>query len=117
MRAVTSPNFHKYMQSKPLYSTGSAVLGDYTTAAQLAIVDGQLTQLVSGASETPAKVLYAIVSQTRSINNLSLAVSWSESKNTYGTFAWGGDDLQWSVSGVSRPNLSAWYVCTGQQVR
>lgn len=116
MRAVTSPNYHKYMQTKPLYSTGPALLGDYTTAGQFQIVDGQLVQLVSGPGETPVKLLYATVSQTRSINNASLAVSFSETKNTYGTFKWGGDDLQWSVSGISRPNPSAWYVCTGQQM-
>lgn len=115
VRAVTSPNFHKYVQSKPLYSTGPAILGDYTTAGQLQVVDGQFVQLVSGPGE-PAKLLYAIVSQTRQLNNLSLPVTWSTEKNTYGTFKWGGDDLQWSVSGVSRPNLSAWYVCSGQQL-
>lgn len=115
IRAVAAPNFHKYIQTKPLYSTGPALLGDYTTAGQLQVVDGQLVQLVSAPGE-PVKLLYANVSEERSINNMSLAVSFSETKNTYGTFAWGGDDLQWSVAGVNRPNKSAWYVCTGQKL-
>ncbi|RMZ71027.1 carbohydrate-binding module family 1 [Pyrenophora seminiperda CCB06] len=115
VRAVAAPNFHKYVQTNPLYSTGPALLGDYTTAGQFQVVDGQLTQLVS-APGAPVKLLYANVSEQRSINGMSLAVSFSESKNTYGTFAWGGDDLQWSVAGVNRPNKSAWYVCTGQKM-
>ncbi|KAF2741090.1 hypothetical protein EJ04DRAFT_592747 [Polyplosphaeria fusca] len=114
VRGVTAPNYHKYVQSKPLYATGAAVLGDYTTAGQLQVQSGQLVQLVSGPGEKPEKLLYGIVSETRSINNASLALTWSESKNTYGTFKWGGDDLQWSVSGINRPNPSAWYICTGQ---
>ncbi|EFQ91919.1 hypothetical protein PTT_11115 [Pyrenophora teres f. teres 0-1] len=114
-RAVAAPNFHKYIQTNPLYSTGPALLGDYTTAGQFQVVDGQLVELVS-APGAPVKLLYANVSEERSINGMSLAVSFSESKNTYGTFAWGGDDLQWSVAGVNRPNKSAWYVCTGQKM-
>jgi hypothetical protein len=103
------------MQTSPLYSPGPALLGDYTQAGQFQVVAGQLVQLVSAPNE-PVKLLYAVVSETRSINDMSLAVSFSEAKNTYGTFAWGGDDLQWSVGGVNRPNKSAWYVCTGQRM-
>ncbi|KAF2116602.1 hypothetical protein BDV96DRAFT_29873 [Lophiotrema nucula] len=114
VRAVAAPNFHKYVQSKPLYATGPAVLGDYTTAGQFQVVSGQLVQLVSGPGVKPEKLLYGVVSETRSINNNSLAISWSETQNTYGTFAWGGDDLQWSHPSINRPNKSAWYVCTGQ---
>ncbi|KAF1934664.1 hypothetical protein EJ02DRAFT_429135 [Clathrospora elynae] len=115
IRAVAAPNFHKYIQTKPLYSTGDALLGDYTTAGQFQVVDGQLLELVSAPGE-PVKLLYAVVSETRSINDNSLAVTFSETKNTYGTFAFGGDDLEWSVAGVNRPNKSAWYVCTGQKL-
>ncbi|KAJ4297960.1 hypothetical protein N0V90_005859 [Kalmusia sp. IMI 367209] len=115
IRAVAAPNYHKYMQTKPLYATGPALLGDYTTAGQFQVQNGQLVQLVSAPGEA-VKLLYATVSETRSINNESLAVSFSEKQNTYGTFKFGGDDLQWSVAGVTRPNPSAWYVCTGQQM-
>lgn len=34
IRAVAAPNFHKYVQTNPLYSTGPALLGDYTTAGK-----------------------------------------------------------------------------------
>ncbi|PVH99890.1 carbohydrate-binding module family 1 protein, partial [Periconia macrospinosa] len=112
VRAVAAPNYHKYIQTKPLYSPGTALLGDYTTAGQLQVVSGQLVQLVSAPGE-PVKLLYAVVSEERTINNASLAVTFSTEKNTYGTFKWGGDDLQWSVAGVNRPNQSAWYVCQG----
>ncbi|KAF1834532.1 hypothetical protein BDW02DRAFT_497975 [Decorospora gaudefroyi] len=115
IRGVAAPNFHKYMQTSPILSTGPAVLGDYTKAGQFQVVSGQLVQLVSAPGE-PVKLLYANVSEERSINDMSLAVTFSESKNTYGTFAWGGDDLQWSAAGVNRPNKSAWYVCTGQKM-
>ncbi|KAH9865079.1 hypothetical protein IAQ61_009025 [Plenodomus lingam] len=115
IRAVAAPNFHKYIQSSPLYSPGPALLESHTTAAQLQVVSGQLVQLVSAPGE-PVKLLYAVVNETRVINDMSLAVTFSESKNTYGTFAFGGDDLQWSVAGVNRPNKSAWYVCAGQRL-
>lgn len=113
--AVAAPNFHKYMQTKPLYATGAALLGDYTTAGQFQVVDGQLVQLVS-APGAAVKLLYAVVSETRYINDNSLSVTFSATKNTYGQFAWQGDGLTWSVAGVTRPNSAAWYVCTGQQL-
>ena len=115
IRGVAAPNYHKYMQTKPSYSTGPALLGDYTTAGQFQVVDGQLVQLISGSGEA-TKFLYANVSPNKVINNASLSVNFTEEKNSYGTFKFGGDDLQWSAPGVSRPNPSAWYVCTGQKM-
>ncbi|KAF2629556.1 carbohydrate-binding module family 1 protein [Macroventuria anomochaeta] len=115
IRAVAAPNFHNYMQTKPLYATGAALLGDYTTAGQFQVVDGQLVQLVS-APGAPVKLLYAVVSETRYINDNSLSVTFSTTKNTYGQFAWNGDGLTWTVAGITRPNAAAWYVCTGQQL-
>jgi hypothetical protein len=105
------------MQSSPLYSASPAILGSHTTAGQFKITsDGQLAQLVSGPGETPEKFLYAVVNETRVINDKSLAVSFSEEKNAYGAFAWNGDGLVWSVEGVQRPNAAAWYVCQGQRM-
>ncbi|KAF2036320.1 hypothetical protein EK21DRAFT_52660 [Setomelanomma holmii] len=115
IRAVEAPNFHKYLQTSPLYSTGAALLGDYTTAGQFQVVDGQLVQLVSAPGE-PVKLLYGVVSETRYINDNSLSVTFSTTKNTYGTFAWQGDGLTWTVAGLTRPNSAAWYVCAGQQL-
>lgn len=104
------------MQSKPLYSPSPAVLGDYTTAGQFQVIDGQLVQLVSGPGETPQKHLYGVVSETRYINDNSLSVTFSESKNTYGAFAWNGDGLVWNHPDIKRPNAAAWYVCEGQKM-
>ena len=115
IRAVAAPNFHKYMQTSPVYTAGPALLGASTSAGQFQVVDGQLVQLVSSPG-APTKLLYANVSEKRVINDMSLAVQFSETKNTYGVFKWGGDDLQWNVEGVQRPNRSAWYVCEGQRL-
>lgn len=115
IRAVAAPNFHKYIQTKPLYAPGAALLGDYTTAGQFQVIDSHLVQLIS-APGSPDKLLYAVVSETRYINDNSLSVTFSSTKNTYGKFAWSGDGLTWSVAGVARPNVAAWYVCTGQQL-
>jgi hypothetical protein len=44
IRAVASPNFHKYLQTKPMYVPGTAIMDSYTTAGQFQIVSGQLIQ-------------------------------------------------------------------------
>lgn len=44
----------------------------------------------------------------------SRLVTFSESKNTYGTWGWQGDGLTWEVAGTKRPNSIAWYVCKDQ---
>lgn len=64
VRAVTAPNFHKYMQSAPLLGTGAVVLESHTTAGQLQIVEGQLVQLISDPG-APEAFLYAAVSKER----------------------------------------------------
>lgn len=76
-------------------------------------MDGQLVQLVSeaGAAE---KLLYAHVSGATTHNGQSLAVTFAETKGTYGTFAFQGDAVTWTGSNVTRPNWSAWYVCENQ---
>lgn len=143
MRAVSEPNFHKYVQSSPLLGEGPLVLESHTTAGQLQIVDGQLVQLVSeaGAAED---LLYAVVTtekthggrecplllsshpsllpsapSSRSLTGPpagTLAVSWSTTPNAYGAFAWQGDGLTWSTPEINRPNAMAWYVCEGQRM-
>ncbi|GME43875.1 uncharacterized protein LTHEOB_6522 [Neofusicoccum parvum] len=116
IRAVEDPNFHKYLQSDPLYSPGTAVIANYTSAGQFAIQDGQLVQLVS-APGAAAQLLYAHVSGTASATygtDRALAVTFAETAGTYGTFAWQGDALTWTAANVTRPNLSAWFVCEGQ---
>ena len=113
IRAVEDPNFHKYLQTSPTYSTGAAIMADYTTAGQFQIVDGQLVELVDVAKGT---LLYANVGQPVNSSDTKLPVTFSKTKNTYGTFQFSGDAVQWSVAGISRPNLSAWLVCGSQQL-
>lgn len=57
IRAVAAPNFHKYLQTKPQYVPGTAIMDSYTTAGQFQIVDGQLEQRTfsSSISSPPAR--------------------------------------------------------------
>lgn len=109
IRAVASPNFHKYLQTSPEYVPGTAILDSYTKAGQFQVVSGQLVELIDGGS------LYANVVPL-SGTETKLAMTFNTTQNTYGTFAWSGDALQWSISSISRPNLSAWLVCANQQL-
>jgi hypothetical protein len=68
IRAVESPLFHYYLQSKPLLSNSTAVLGSYTTAGQFQVVSGQLVQLISSPGAT-AQLLYGQVSGTALYDN------------------------------------------------
>jgi hypothetical protein len=108
IRAVAAPNFHKYLQTTPVYTTGTAIMGDYTTAGQFNIVDGQLVELISGG------LLYANVAQPTTTDQRTIAVTFETTKNTFGAFAFNGDAVTWSVSSINRPNLAAWYVCANQ---
>ncbi|KAH8597221.1 hypothetical protein B0O99DRAFT_87847 [Bisporella sp. PMI_857] len=106
IRAVVDPNYHKYLQTSPQYVSGTAILGSYTTAGQFQVVSGQLVELIDGGK------LYANV--IPSSDTTKLAVTFNTTQNTYGTFAWSGDALQWSIPSINRPNLSAWLVCANQ---
>ncbi|TVY24914.1 Endo-1,4-beta-xylanase D [Lachnellula hyalina] len=108
IRAVEDPNFHKYLQTSPEYTPGTALLADYTTAGQFQIVDGQLVELITGG------LLYAVVEPQANSTVSKLSLSFGTEMNTYGTFAFSGDAVQWSIPSISRPNLSAWLVCENQ---
>ena len=110
IRAVEAPNFHKYLQTKPQYTSGTAILDSYTTAGQFQIVSGQLVQLIGGGA-----FLYANVQQNTTAAT-KLAVSFNETKNAYGTFVFSGDAVTWSTPDIKRPNLSAWLVCEKQSL-
>lgn len=43
-------------------------------------------------------------------------MSFNTTQNTFGTFAFNGDAVTWSVASISRPNLSAWLVCGAQEL-
>lgn len=106
LRSVESPTFHEYVQSSTLCNPSDGVVGPYTTAANVQIVNGQLTQLVS----TTGSLLYAHIVNSTATDKLQLI--WSTTQNTFGTFSWSGDALDWSVSTINRPNVGAWLVCT-----
>ncbi|KDQ20788.1 carbohydrate-binding module family 1 protein [Botryobasidium botryosum FD-172 SS1] len=107
IRAVAAPNFHKYLQSYKPLTASDAILGSTSTAGQFNIVSGKLVQLVSGGS-----LLYGVVETRRDSTVNKLKLSWSaNSADTTGTFAWSGDALQWTISGITRPNNSAWLAC------
>ena len=110
IRAVEAPNFHKYLQTHPEYTMGTAIMDDYSTAGQFNIVNGQLVELVEGTQ------LYANVEQPANSSVAKLAMTFKATPNTFGTFSFSGDAVQWSVPSISRPNLSAWLVCQAQQL-
>ncbi|KAJ2982992.1 hypothetical protein NUW54_g10679 [Trametes sanguinea] len=103
------PNFHQYLRSEVINTAGDAVLGDYTTAAQFQIVDGQLIQMVPDGSK-----LYAVVEARSDPSVMKLKMSWSTtpaSGANAGTFMWSGDTVEWSIPTIQRPQLNAWLVC------
>ena len=102
IRGVSAPNFHYYIQANSV----PAILGTNYGAGQFAIVSGQLTQLTSSG-----EIWYAQVEQKTSTDDLLLGLSFASTPNANGAFAWSGDSLTWSASGITRPNPAAWYVC------
>ncbi|KAK1763857.1 hypothetical protein QBC33DRAFT_548756 [Phialemonium atrogriseum] len=112
IRAVESPNFHKYLQTKPPNVPGTAILDSYTTAGQFNIVGGQL---VNSIANPP---LYMWVDQPADPANppRTLATWFNTTKNPFGTFEFSGDTVTWSDPSVKRQNLAAWLVCAKQQL-
>ncbi|KAF2664052.1 hypothetical protein BT63DRAFT_99613 [Microthyrium microscopicum] len=128
VRAVTAPNFHKYLQSSPLYSPGPAILGNRTAAGQFNIdSSGQLYQLVvrTDSKDSKEKIpqdipkdnrhLFLTVSSEKTHGGKTLATSLSETPNKFGKFAFQGDTLTWSGP-EKRPQENAWLVCAGQRL-
>ncbi len=110
IRAVAAPNYHKYLQTLPANVPGTAVLESYTTAGQFAIEDGQLVNKVSN----PPLYMWVQEPVDKANPPRTLATSFNTTKNPFGTFAWQGDALTWSVASVKRQNLAAWLVCAKQ---
>jgi len=106
IRAVEAPNFHHYLQSTTPGTASLAVFGDYTTAAQFQLNGGQVEQhLASGG------ILYLTVLPPTSTNATYLGTSFTTAKNTWGTFSFSGDGLNWSASNVTRQNTGAFLAC------
>ncbi|KAF9485611.1 hypothetical protein BDN70DRAFT_902956 [Pholiota conissans] len=100
IRAVTAPNFHKYLQSEVKNSVSDVVLGEATSAAQFQITNGQLVQNAGGTS------LYAVVEPRADSTVTKLKVSWSKTPDTLGTFKFSGDTVEWSSTTVTRPQTN-----------
>jgi hypothetical protein len=115
---IQHADFHKYLQTKPAYQPGVAILDDYTTAGQFKIESGQFMQLISAPGE-PAKYLYAVVSPQKQKDGRVLSVNFTSAPVSFGTFAFQGDSVIWTPPGggeIKRKNNAAWFVCEMQQL-
>ncbi|EAU83902.1 hypothetical protein CC1G_10307 [Coprinopsis cinerea okayama7 len=110
IRAVSAPNFRKYLRSQVRGRASDAVLGEYTEAALFRLENGQLIQNVPDGS-----VLYAHVEPRTDSSMNKLKVTWETTQATNGRFVWSGDTLEWSSPSVSRPQSNAWLVCPDAQ--
>ncbi|KAL7627755.1 hypothetical protein AAE478_001950 [Parahypoxylon ruwenzoriense] len=110
IRAVASPNFHKYLQTKPANAPGTAVLESYKTAGQYNVKGGQL---VANTGDGAAP-LYLNVEKPADLTQRALGAWFNTTENEFGTFAFQGDALTWSTPEINRQNLAAWLVCKDQ---
>ncbi|KAF5390526.1 hypothetical protein D9757_002608 [Collybiopsis confluens] len=99
IRSVEEPYFHDYLQSLNPGAATAAIMGSYTSAAQFQVTNGQLIQ----ESSPP---LYASVEPRANSTVVKLAVSWSKTPATNGTFLFSGDTIEWSNDAISRPQLN-----------
>jgi len=56
-------------------------------------------------------VLYGHVQQMTDPTMVKLQLSFASTPDTYGTFSFSGDALNWSTPGITRPNTGAWLGC------
>lgn len=121
IRGVASPYFHSYLQaaatvvSLPTVTSApapNALLSKPSQAGQFNIIAGQLVWHRFGG-QAP---LYMHVENPADKTQRKLRTWFEAAENTYGTFAFQGDTLTWSVSDIKRPNTAAWLVCAGDQL-
>jgi hypothetical protein len=110
IRAVESPNFHSYLQTKPTGSPSPAYLDTPNNAGLYNIIGGQFVY------NTGAGQLYMNVEDPTDKTQRALQTFFNETQNTYGSFSFSGDAVEWTDPDVARPNLAAWYVCEDQQL-
>jgi hypothetical protein len=110
VRAVEAPNFHSYLQAAPTATPspgpGLAHLLSPKSAGQFNIINGQLVYYAPGGT-----LLYMWVENPADKTQRKLETGFGAEKNTYGTFAFQGDTVTWSVADIKRPNTAAWLVC------
>ncbi|KAL5355596.1 hypothetical protein BJX96DRAFT_170823 [Aspergillus floccosus] len=109
IRAVATPNYHKYLQTKPTAAPGPAYLDNGANAGQFNVVGGQLVYNV----DPP---LYMHVENSADKTQRVLKTWFNTTKSDYGAFAFQGDALTWSVADINRQNTAAWYVCEEQEL-
>jgi len=110
IRAVQAPNYHKYLQTKPANTPGTAILDSYTTAGQFNIVDGQLVNKIAN----PPLYMWVEEPADKASPPRTLATWFNTTKSTLGTFAFQGDAVSWTSPSIKRQNTAAWLVCKGQ---
>lgn len=108
IRGVETPYYHSYLQTLPTATPGDALLDSYETAGQFNIIDGQLVY-DTGSGTTDA--LYMNVEDPADKTQRALATWFNATENTYGTFNFSGDTVEWTDPDVDRPNTGAFYVC------
>lgn len=126
IRADEEPDFHHYLQSAVSGEVGPAVMGDYTTAAQFQITNGQLVQqlpdgvlYLHGESSLCASIFrcstlmtcFCVVNTTLATTSTYLATFFDTTPDTAGTFAFQGDGVIWTAPNIARQNTGAWLAC------
>lgn len=111
VRAVASPNFHSYLQSKPTGLPSDAFLDAPENAGQFNIIDGQLVYNTGEGGD-----MYLHVENPDDKTQRTLETWFADEVNDYGTFAFQGDTVTWHVDDIARPNEAAWLVCDAQQL-
>ncbi|KAI1324670.1 hypothetical protein F5Y16DRAFT_402236 [Xylariaceae sp. FL0255] len=113
IRAVETPYSHSYLQAAPT-ATPSPGSGDAYlrppgpgNAGQFNVIDGQLVYYNPNNSSN----LYMWVEDSTNKTQRTLETWFDSTPADYGTFAFSGDTLTWSVDDINRPNTGAWYVC------
>lgn len=88
---------------------GDAYLLAASGAGQFNVVDGQLVYYTAGTDNS--SLLYMGVENPTNKTQRTLETWFAADENDYGTFAFSGDTLTWTVDDIDRPNTAAWLVC------
>lgn len=115
IRAVESPYFHSYLQTKPnaaaaATATATAVLDSASTAGQFNIISGQLVYNNFGSSSSSSWYMW-VENPTNKTQRALRTWFNATAANPYGSFAFSGDTVTWTDPDVARPNTAAFYVC------